>query len=94
MAQSSWVARHLEALVRVDPPIGDRAVAIADLGPEARRVRQQMGQRGPLGTRGRLVADRALLDRDGGLESERGQAARTCLYLFERDAAVGLLKGG
>ena len=35
-----------------------------------------------------------LLDRDGGLESERGQAARTCLYLFERDAAVGLLKGG
>ncbi|MBW0145073.1 ATP-dependent DNA helicase RecG [Sphingomicrobium clamense] len=35
-----------------------------------------------------------LLDRDGGLEGERGQAARTCLYLFERDAAVGLLKGG
>ena len=35
-----------------------------------------------------------LLDRDGGLDSERGQAARTCLYLFERDAAVGLLKGG
>ncbi|WP_265570681.1 ATP-dependent DNA helicase RecG [Sphingomicrobium nitratireducens] len=37
---------------------------------------------------------RLLLDRDGGLDSERGQAARTCLYLFERDAAVGLLKGG
>ncbi|WP_265529797.1 ATP-dependent DNA helicase RecG [Sphingomicrobium marinum] len=35
-----------------------------------------------------------LLDRDGGLEGERGQAARTALYLFERDAAVGLLKGG
>ncbi|MCJ7422310.1 ATP-dependent DNA helicase RecG [Sphingomicrobium astaxanthinifaciens] len=35
-----------------------------------------------------------LLDRDGGLEGPRGQAARTCLYLFERDAAVGLLKGG
>ncbi|MEN3971405.1 ATP-dependent DNA helicase RecG [Sphingomicrobium sp. XHP0235] len=37
---------------------------------------------------------RMLLDRDGGLEGERGQAARVCLYLFERDMAVGLLKGG
>ncbi|MCM8556870.1 ATP-dependent DNA helicase RecG [Sphingomicrobium sediminis] len=37
---------------------------------------------------------RLLLGRDGGLDSERGQAARVCLYLFERDAAVGLLKGG
>ncbi|WP_260484039.1 ATP-dependent DNA helicase RecG [Sphingomicrobium flavum] len=37
---------------------------------------------------------RLLLDRDGGLDSDRGQAARTCLYLFERDAAVGLIKGG
>ncbi|MBB3763706.1 ATP-dependent DNA helicase RecG [Sphingomicrobium lutaoense] len=37
---------------------------------------------------------RLLIERDGGLESERGQAARICLYLFERDAAVGLLKGG
>ncbi|MEP7316363.1 MAG: ATP-dependent DNA helicase RecG [Sphingomicrobium sp.] len=35
-----------------------------------------------------------LLDRDGGLDSARGQAARTCLYLFERDAAVGLLRSG
>ncbi len=35
-----------------------------------------------------------LLDRDGGLASPRGQAARTCLYLFERDAAVGLLRSG
>jgi ATP-dependent DNA helicase RecG len=35
-----------------------------------------------------------LLDRDGGLDGSRGQAARTCLYLFERDAAVGLLRGG
>jgi ATP-dependent DNA helicase RecG len=35
-----------------------------------------------------------LLDRDGGLDSPRGQAARTCLYLFERDAAVGLLRSG
>ena len=35
-----------------------------------------------------------LIDRDGGLDSERGQAARTCLYLFEKDAAVGLLRGG
>ncbi|HET9355002.1 MAG TPA: ATP-dependent DNA helicase RecG, partial [Sphingomicrobium sp.] len=35
-----------------------------------------------------------LLDRDGGLASTRGQAARTCLYLFERDSAVGLLRSG
>jgi ATP-dependent DNA helicase RecG len=35
-----------------------------------------------------------LVDRDGGLDQARGQAARTCLYLFERDAAVGLLRSG
>ena len=35
-----------------------------------------------------------LLDRDGGLSSPRGQAARTCLYLFERDQAVGLIRSG
>lgn len=37
---------------------------------------------------------RLLIDRDGGLDSPRGQAARACLYLFERDAAVTLLRGG
>ncbi|QDP18725.1 ATP-dependent DNA helicase RecG [Sphingomonas xanthus] len=37
---------------------------------------------------------RLLLDRDGGLSSARGQAARLCLYLFERDSAVGLLRSG
>ncbi|GGB33234.1 ATP-dependent DNA helicase RecG [Sphingomonas metalli] len=37
---------------------------------------------------------RLLIDRDGGLEGERGQAARTALYLFERDTAVGLLRSG
>jgi len=37
---------------------------------------------------------RLLIERDGGLESERGQAARHCLYLFERDTAVALLRGG
>ncbi len=37
---------------------------------------------------------RLLLDRDGGLEGPRGQAARVLLYLFERDAAVGLLRSG
>ena len=37
---------------------------------------------------------RLLLDRDGGLASERGQAARLCLYLFERDHAVALLRSG
>lgn len=37
---------------------------------------------------------RLLLDRDGGLDSPRGTAARHLLYLFERDAAVGLLRSG
>lgn len=37
---------------------------------------------------------RLLVDRDGGLQGERGQAARVALYLFERDAAVGLLRAG
>ena len=35
-----------------------------------------------------------LLDRDGGLDGARGQAARICLYLFERDQAVGLIRSG
>ena len=35
-----------------------------------------------------------LLDRDGGLSGARGQAARICLYLFERDQAIGLLRSG
>jgi ATP-dependent DNA helicase RecG len=37
---------------------------------------------------------RLLVDRDGGLTGPRGQAARSLLYLFERDAAVGLLRSG
>jgi ATP-dependent DNA helicase RecG len=37
---------------------------------------------------------RLLVDRDGGLEGARGQAARILLYLMERDAAVGLLRSG
>ncbi len=37
---------------------------------------------------------RLLVDRDGGLDGPRGQAARTALYLFERDAAVALLRAG
>jgi ATP-dependent DNA helicase RecG len=35
-----------------------------------------------------------LLDRDGGLRGDRGQAARICLYLFERDQAVDLIRSG
>ncbi|HUG45419.1 MAG TPA: ATP-dependent DNA helicase RecG [Sphingomicrobium sp.] len=35
-----------------------------------------------------------LLSRDGGLSGPRGQAARICLYLFERDQAVGLIRSG
>ncbi|RZA21665.1 MAG: DEAD/DEAH box helicase, partial [Proteobacteria bacterium] len=37
---------------------------------------------------------RLLVERDGGLASERGQAARQLLYLFERDWGVQLLRGG
>jgi ATP-dependent DNA helicase RecG len=37
---------------------------------------------------------RLLVDRDGGLEGERGKAARLALYLFERDAGVNLLRSG
>jgi ATP-dependent DNA helicase RecG len=37
---------------------------------------------------------RLLLDRDGGLDGARGQAARVLLYLFERDAGVALLRSG
>ena len=35
-----------------------------------------------------------LLERDGGLKGERGKAARICLYLFERDQAVDLIRSG
>ena len=35
-----------------------------------------------------------LLDRDGGLKGDRGRAARICLYLFERDQAVDLIRSG
>jgi ATP-dependent DNA helicase RecG len=37
---------------------------------------------------------RLLIDRDGGLDGPRGQAARVALYLFERDAGVALLRSG
>ncbi len=37
---------------------------------------------------------RLLVDRDGGLSGTRGAAARTALYLFERDAGVALLRSG
>jgi len=37
---------------------------------------------------------RLLMDRDGGLTGERGEAARLLLYLFERDWGVQLLRGG
>ena len=35
-----------------------------------------------------------ILNRDQDLTSERGQALRTLLYLFERDAAVRNLRSG
>ncbi|MXP25364.1 ATP-dependent DNA helicase RecG [Altererythrobacter indicus] len=35
-----------------------------------------------------------LVERDGGLDSPRGSAARILLYLFERDWGVQLLRGG
>jgi ATP-dependent DNA helicase RecG len=37
---------------------------------------------------------RLLIDRDGGLEGARGQAARAAMYLFEREAGVALLRSG
>jgi len=37
---------------------------------------------------------RLLIERDGGLTSPRGEAARILLYLFERDWGVQLLRGG
>jgi ATP-dependent DNA helicase RecG len=37
---------------------------------------------------------RLILNRDPDLVSERGQALRVLLYLFERDAAVQFLKSG
>jgi len=35
-----------------------------------------------------------LMDRDAGLEGERGEAARVLLYLMERDMGVRTLRGG
>ena len=37
---------------------------------------------------------RLLMERDGGLEGSRGEAARILLYLFERDFGVRTLRGG
>lgn len=37
---------------------------------------------------------RLLMERDGGLTGERGEAARVALYLFERDYGVQMLRGG
>jgi ATP-dependent DNA helicase RecG len=37
---------------------------------------------------------RLLIERDGGLTADRGEAARVALYLFERDAGVATLRSG
>jgi len=37
---------------------------------------------------------RLFVERDGGMDGVRGEAVRLCLYLFERDAAVPLLRSG
>ena len=37
---------------------------------------------------------RLFVERDGGMEGVRAEAVRLCLYLFERDAAVPLLRSG
>jgi ATP-dependent DNA helicase RecG len=37
---------------------------------------------------------RLLMERDGGLEGARGEAARLLLYIFERDFGVRTLRGG
>jgi ATP-dependent DNA helicase RecG len=43
-----------------------------------------------------IAADdvKLILAKDPELESERGKALRTLLYLFERDAAVRYLRSG
>ncbi|MBB5708968.1 ATP-dependent DNA helicase RecG [Sphingomonas xinjiangensis] len=48
---------------------------------------------GPLLERANADA-RLLVDQDRALQTPRGEAARMALYLFERDAAVGLLRSG
>ena len=72
--------------------------ALARFSARASRARKRSASPTP-----ELVAELAstaqsdallLLDRDGGLKGERGQAARICLYLFERDQAVGLIRSG
>jgi len=61
---------------------GDAAFRIADL--------EQVQKMLPI-----AHADaRMLIEHDGGLTSERGEAARILLYLFERDWGVQLLRGG
>jgi ATP-dependent DNA helicase RecG len=42
----------------------------------------------------RTCVAHVLVERDGGLDSLRGEAARVLLYLFERDWGVQLLRGG
>ena len=61
-------------------------------GEEAFRVAtpQDVEQLAPIAQSDALL----LLDRDGGLKGERGQAARICLYLFERDQAIELIRSG
>ncbi len=64
----------------------------------AREVDLRPGmQVGEVGLRARRAVERfhvgGELDQVARDEA-RGQAARTCLYLFERDAAVGLLRSG
>ena len=60
-------------------------------GEEAFRVATRRGCRSSW-RRSRRATRSLLLERDGGLAGPRGQAARTCLYLFERDQAVGLIR--
>ena len=56
--------------------------------------RRHAPRKSPSSRRSRQSDAQLLLDRDGGLAGPRGQAARTCLYLFERDQAVGLIRSG
>ncbi|HVM37992.1 MAG TPA: ATP-dependent DNA helicase RecG [Sphingomicrobium sp.] len=51
---------------------------------------EQVAELAPIATRDAQL----LLERDGGLAGDRGKAARICLYLFERDQAVGLIRSG
>ena len=64
--------------------------AVKPLGDRVRFVQTT----GFAGCPGPVMAALLLVERDGGLEGARGEALRVLLHLFERDAAVPLMRSG